>query len=251
MELKQYWTIVRKRLWMIALIVIIFCLSTGIYSYYLVKPQYEATAKLIVNDYKGSSSLLTTMDLGAIDSTVKLIKTYKEIIKTPRIMKQVASDYPQLNESYGDLIGKVNVSSVNETQVMSISVKDESYGHAAQIANAVALVFQKSVPSLMKVDNISVLDQADPSESHGPVAPNPKMNIAVAFMLGLMLGIGIAFLLDYLDDSINTEEDVERILGLPVLTSIPRIREQDLKDASRLMPAKPIAGRENNVSFDV
>jgi capsular polysaccharide biosynthesis protein len=102
----------------------------------------------------------------------------------------------------------------------------------------------------MKVDNVSVLDKADPQEIHGPVAPNPKLNIAVAFMLALMLGVGISFLLDYLDDTIKTEEDIETLLGVPVLTSIPRFKESDAIVRGSKAPLTNKAGRENNVSLD-
>ncbi|WP_373230149.1 YveK family protein [Cohnella sp.] len=250
MELKQYWIIVKRRLLMIALIITVSCLTIGMYSYYFIQPQYEASAKLIVNQYKDSSSLLPSIDVGAINSTIGLIKTYKEVIKTPRMMKLVVKEYPDLHVTYGELIGKVSVSSVNETQVMSISVRDISYEKAANIANAVAVVFQKTVPELMKVDNVSVLDKADPQELHGPVAPNPKLNIAVTFMLALMMGIGISFLLDYLDDTIKTEEDVETLLGVPVLTSIPRFKESDAGKRSSKIPLTKTVGRESNVSLD-
>lgn len=250
MELKQYWLIVKRRLILIALIVAISCLSVGIYSYYFITPQYEASAKLIVNQYKDSSSLIPSIDVGSINSTIGLIKTYKEIIKTPRMMKIVVKEYPELGATYNELIGKVSVSSVNETQVMSITVRDNSYAKAANIANAVAVVFQKTIPDLMKVDNVSVLDKADPKEFHGPIAPNPKLNIAVAFLLSLMLGVGISFLLDYLDDTIKTEEDIELVLGVPVLTSIPRLKEMDLKKQEDTGSFKPTAGRDSHVSFD-
>jgi capsular polysaccharide biosynthesis protein len=234
---------------MIALIITASCLIIGIYSNYFIKPQYEASAKLIVNDHKGSSSLIPSIDVGSINSTIGLIKTYKEILRTPRMMKKVVKQYPDLGVTYGELIGKVSVSSVNETQVMSISVRDDSYAQAAKIANAVAIVFQKSVPELMKVDNVSVLDQADPKENHAQVSPNPNMNIAVTFMLALMLGIGITFLLDYLDDTIKTEEDIEALLEVPVLSSIPKFEERDSLDRINA-PAKTIGGREQNVSLD-
>lgn len=250
MELKQYGTIVKRRLLMIVLIIAISCLSIGIYSYYFIKPQYEASAKLIINQYKESSSLIPSIDVGSINSTIGLIKTYKEILKTPRMMKKVVQEYPDLGVTFGELIGKVSVSSVNETQVMSITVRDDSYEKAANIANAVAIVFQKSVPELMKVDNVSVLDQADPKENHGPVAPNPKMNIAVAFVLALMLGIGISFLLDYLDDTVKTEEDIIGLLQVPVLSSIPKFDENDSIVRNSKEPLTTKVGRESNVSID-
>ncbi|OAB41187.1 YveK family protein [Paenibacillus antarcticus] len=250
MELKQYWLIVKRRILLIALIISVSCQTIGIYSYYLITPQYEASAKLIVNQYKDSSSLLPSIDLGSINSTIGLIKTYKEIIRTPRMMKIVVKEYPNLGITYGELIGKVSVSSVNETQVMSISVRDDSYEQAANIANAVAVVFQKTIPELMKVDNVSVLDKADPKEKRGPIAPNPKMNIAVAFMLALMFGIGLSFLLDYLDDTLKTEEDIDLVLGVPVLTAIPRFKDSDINDRGNKFPLKPTAGGDTNVSLD-
>lgn len=250
MELKQYWIIVKRRLLMIALIITVSCLTIGIYSYYFIKPQYEASAKLIVNQYKDSSFMLPSIDVGSINSTIGLIKTYKAIIKTPRIMKDVVKEYPELNMTYGELIRKVSVSSVDETQVMSVSVRDDSYEKAAKAANAVAVVFQKMVPGLMKVDNVSILDYADPKEFHGPVAPNPKLNIAVAFMLALMMGIGLSFLLDYLDDTIKTEEDIETLLGVPVLTSIPKFKESDATVRGSKVSLTKKAGRGSNVSLD-
>ncbi|MCL6458423.1 MAG: lipopolysaccharide biosynthesis protein [Gorillibacterium sp.] len=250
MELKQYWLIVKRRMVLIALIISVSCLAIGIYSYYFIKPQYQASAKLIVNQYKDSSSMLSSIDLGSINTTIGLIKTYKEIIRTPRIMKIVVKEYPELGTTYGELMSKVSVSSVNDTQVMSISVRDDSYKNAANIVNAVAVVFQKAIPELMKVDNVSVLDKADPQEFHGPVAPNPKMNIVVTFLLSLMFGVGICFLLDYLDDTIKTEEDIENILGVPVLTSIPRFKERDVTEQVNQAPLTPTAGRDNHASFD-
>lgn len=250
MELKHYWSIIKKRLLMIALLISVCCLSIGIYSYSFIEPQYVASAKLIVNDNKDSSTLVPSIDVGSINSTIGLIKTYKEIITTPRMMKKVLKEYPDLAKTYGELLGKVSVSSINETQVMSVTVRDDSYEKAANIANAVAIVFQKSVPELMKVDNVSILDQADPKEMHGPVAPNPNMNIAVAFILALMAGIGLSFLLEHLDDTIKNEEDIETLLGVPVLTSIPRFKESDAVERGSKAPLTPRAGRGSNVKLD-
>jgi capsular polysaccharide biosynthesis protein len=250
LELKQYWTIIKKRLLLITLIITVSCLAIGIYSSYFIKPMYEASAKLIVNEYKDSSSLLPSIDIGSINSNIGIIKTYKEIIRTPRLMKEVVKDYPGLQVTYRELIGKVSVSSVNETQVMSISVRDDTYEKAANIANAVAVVFQKAVPELVKVDNVSVLDKADPHEFFGPVSPNPKLNIIVTFMLALMLGIGISFLLEYLDDTIKTEEDVETLLGVPVLTSIPRFKESDANERGKKVELKSTDRRGKNVRID-
>ncbi|MDQ6421386.1 Wzz/FepE/Etk N-terminal domain-containing protein [Paenibacillus sp. LHD-117] len=250
MELKQYWNIVKRRLLLIALMIIVVCTAVGIYSFLFIKPQFSASSTLIVNDFKDSAELLPSIDAGSIASTIGLIKTYKEIVKSPSMMKKVLGEYPDLANSYRELSGKVTVSSVSETQIMTITAREDSYEKAANTVNAVATVFQKSVPELMKIDNVSVLDQADPSEQRGPVAPNPIMNIAVAFILAAMAGIGLAFLLEHLDDTVKNEEDVEMLLGVPVLTSIPRFKERDADERGNGATMTRGAGRGSNVSLD-
>ncbi|QNK55281.1 YveK family protein [Paenibacillus sp. PAMC21692] len=250
MELKQYGLILKKRLVMILLLVTVSCLGIGLYSGYFLQPQYQASAKLIVNQYKDSGSLLPSIDVGAINSTIGLIKTYKEIIKTPRMMKKVVQQYPELGVTHSELIGRVSVSSVNETQVMSITVKGSSYQEAANMANAIAIVFQQSVPELMKVDNVSILDQANPLENRGAVSPNIKLNVTVAFLLALMLGVGIAFLLEYLDDTVKSEEDIDMLLQVPVLSAIPTFREKDSKERGDKPETALKAGRGNNATLD-
>lgn len=250
MELKYYWNIVKRRLLLIALIIIIACTAVGFYSFLMIKPQFIASSTLIVGDFKDRAELLPNVDPSSITSTIGLIKTYKEIVKTPSMMKKVLEEYPQLASSYRELSGKVTVSSVNETQIMTITAREDSYEKAANMANAVATVFQKSVPDLMKIDNVAVLDQADPSEQRGPAAPNPIMNIAVAFILSAMAGIALAFLLEHLDETVKNEEDVEALLGVPVLTSIPRYKKSDAAETSSGATMNRGAGRGSNVSLD-
>ncbi|TJY42768.1 lipopolysaccharide biosynthesis protein [Cohnella pontilimi] len=228
MELIQYWKIIRKRWWLPALLVFISCLTTGFYTYFAIQPVYEASTKLIVNK-SDSAADLGKIDLGTINSNIQLIKTYKEVIKTPRIMNKVISTYPDLKLTSDDLIQKISVNSVNDTQVMTVVARDESYARAAKITNAVSHVFQKEIPTLMKVDNVSILNEADTKAAPAPVSPNLKLNLAISFVLALMLGMGIIFLLEYLDDTLKTEQEVREFLDLPTLSMIPKMNEQDLK----------------------
>ncbi|RXZ83385.1 lipopolysaccharide biosynthesis protein [Paenibacillaceae bacterium] len=248
MELKQYWNIILKKLWLIAILVVAATVGTGIYSYYFVNPQYEASTKLIVNQTSNPSDILSKIDLSTINSNIQLVKSYKEIIKTNRIMDAVASQYPGLGMSAGELIDKVSVSSVNDTLVMSVTARDPSYKQAAEVVNAVSLVFQQEIPNLMSVDNVSILNEADPTKTPAPVSPNPLMNIAVSFALSLLLGLGLALLLEYLDDTVKTEEDVATLLGIPTLSVIPKIKESDLVVDKR--QAVESVRRESNVTFE-
>ncbi len=225
MELKEYWAIVRKRLWLILLLMVVCAVPTGIYSYTMTDQQYTASSKIIVNQNENQSLSLQNgrLDVAMINSDIQLIKTYKEIIMTPRIMNVVVEQYPQLQLTANELIHKIGVSSVNETQVMSIYAIDSSYSRAANIVNAVSTVFQNEIPKLMKIDNVSILNAADPEANIAPIPTNANMNILISLVLSFMIGLGIAFLLDYLDDAVRTEADIAEIIGFPAMAAIPRV----------------------------
>ncbi|WP_151736557.1 YveK family protein [Paenibacillus tengchongensis] len=230
LDLRDYFQIIRKRLWMIVSIVVVVCLLAGIYSLYIKKPVYEASTKIIVNQTP-TQAVGTQLDLNQINTNIQLINTYKEIIKTPAILDVVAKDYPQFNTTAEELLKTVNVSSVNNTQVMTLVVRDNSYQRAAEIVNAISLVFKQEIPSLFSVENVSILNEAkvNPPVKPGPVEPNVVLNLAIAFILSLMIGLGIAFLLEYMDDTIKTEADIEKYLGLSTIAMITRLGQEEIK----------------------
>jgi len=243
MELKQYWLIVKRRLWLIALLVVIGATATGVGSAYLIDKQYEASSKIIVNQKEGAVGTAALPDVRTIDFNVEIIKTYKEIIRTPRIMNVVIQEYPGLKTSVGELISKVSVSTVNGTQVMSVTAKDSSYSRAAEMANAVSRVFQEEIPKLMKVDNVNILFEADPGANAEPSSPNPLTNALISVVLLLVVGIGLAFLLDYLDDTVKSEEDVREWAGLATIADIPNAtRSRRTKGSKNANLDNPIRG---------
>jgi capsular polysaccharide biosynthesis protein len=227
MEIKQFMGLIRKRFLLIALCVAAAAVATALYSYFLAKPVYEASTKLIVN--KSVDGGLQSLSLESVNVDLHLIDTYKEIIKTPAIMNQVVEKHPDLGVTADDLIRLVKVSSVNNTQVMTVDVRDASPKRAADIANAVSEVFKQQISTIMKVDNVAILNEAKAEEHAVPVAPKPVLNLAISIVVSLLLAVGIAYLLEYMDDTIRTEEDVQRALGLPTVAVIPKIRESQLK----------------------
>jgi capsular polysaccharide biosynthesis protein len=230
LDLKDYIKIIKKRVWMIVSIVMISGLAAGLISYLYIQPVYEASTKLIVNKSNMQAGIgLEQMNLNDINFNIRLIDTYKEIIRTPAIMDKVAIEYEALNLTPEQLIQKVRVNSVNNTQVMTLIVQDTSYERAMNIVNAVSKVFQREIPLIMSVDNVSLLNEAKPMDNPTPVKPNPILNIAISLVLALMAAVGLTFLLVYLDDSIKTEEDIQTYLGLPTLAVIAKFKEEDLE----------------------
>lgn len=240
LELKDLLQIIRKRLWLIIAFVLTCSIVAGVVSVFFLNPVYEASTKLIVNQSNESSGV-NPLDLNTVNLNIRLIDTYKEIIKTPAIMSIVAEEHPEFGLTAKELSEKIEVNSVNNTQVMTLIVKDESYERAANIVNAVSLVFQREIPHIMNVDNVSILNTAPLDVSPSPVSPNVPLNVAITFVVSLMLAMGIVFLMEYLDDTVKTEEDVNQLLELPVLTVVARMTEQDFEAAAAKHSRRKVA----------
>jgi capsular polysaccharide biosynthesis protein len=153
-----------------------------------------------------------------------MINTYSVIIKSPAILEKVIDEL-ELDQSVDQLSQKITINSQENSQVFSLTVQDYNPAKAVEIANTVSSIFQKEIKDIMKVDNVSILAKAEIKENPSPVKPNPLSNIAIAVVVGLMAGIGLAFLLEYLDNTIKDEDDIERLLDLPLLGSIQKISQ--------------------------
>ncbi|MER1984839.1 MAG: Wzz/FepE/Etk N-terminal domain-containing protein [Solibacillus sp.] len=200
----------------------------AIISFFILTPIYQANTQILVSQQSDNQQNLTTNE---IQSNLQLINTYNVIIKSPAILSIVIDDL-DLDTTPGGLTNKITVSNANNSQVVNISVQDEQEYMAVDIANTVAEVFQKEIPKLMNVDNVNVLSAAVYSENPSPVKPNKMLNIAIALIVGLMIGVGIAVLLEFLDVTVKTESEIEELLGLPVLGMISTIKAEDLGEAS-------------------
>ncbi|GAK41121.1 hypothetical protein TCA2_3612 [Paenibacillus sp. TCA20] len=243
MELKEYMNIIRKRVWLIAIIVIVACIGAGVKTY-MTTPQYPAEAKIIVNqtyDRQGTAML----DYTLIQTNVMLINSYTEIIKSSAILDKVLEAYPDLGFTTEELASMITVSAANESQIMNLAVTATSYEKAAKTVNAVARIFEREIPTIMQVDNVTILNQAPLEANVPPVNINLMMSILISFVVGLMLSVGLVFLLEYLDDTFKTEAELERELGLPVVAVIARIKKDDVKSSHHTSISQGQVGEAN------
>lgn len=218
-SLKELFLTLKKRLSLIIIIAAIATATSGIVSYFLLTPVYQTSTQILVNQSKNDQQVYTA---GEVQTNLQLINTYNVIIKSPAILDKVI-EQEELDMSAGALNGLVTVSSEQNSQVVNITVQNEDPQTAANIANAIATTFKAEISTLMNVDNVSILTNAQIGENPSPINPKPILNMAIALVVGLMAGVGLAFLLEYLDNTIKTEQDIENQLGLPVLGAITTI----------------------------
>lgn len=248
-NLKEYYRMIKKRLWIIVLCVVVSTIAAAAYSNYNYTPIYQASTKLIVNtveqDGFGGRGPIDFMAMG--DSS-QLINTYKEIIKTPAIMDKVVQRHPELHLTSDLLINTTNISSVNGTPIMAIMAQSYSHDRAVKIVNYVTEVFQTEIPKIMKIDSITVLNAAKLQDN--PKLVNKKSNqyIVLAFVASLVIAIGIILFLDSLDDTLKTEEDIREVFGATTLAMVPKIKDKELRSLKINTPSEQTLGEAKYAS---
>lgn len=211
-SLQDLFKTLRKRLVLIISAVILAVTLAGVVSYLYLTPIYKASTQILVTQ-KENDQQYNSQD---IQTNLQLINTYKLIIKSPAILSIVAEKL-DINTSPGMLNSQIAVNSEQSSQVVNISVQDVDHRNAVDIANVTAEVFQEEIKTLMNVDNVNILSPAVHAQNPSPIKPDPLLNMAIAAVIGLMLGIGLAFLLEYLDKTVKSEQDIEELLELPIL----------------------------------
>jgi capsular polysaccharide biosynthesis protein len=219
-SIKDIFKTLKKRWKLIMLLTLIAALISGTISYFLLTPVYQSSTQILVNQKQSENQL----DSNQIRSNIDMINTYSVIIKSPAILEKVIDDL-DLDQSVDQLSEKITINSQENSQVFSLAVQDSNPSEAVEIANTVSETFQKEIKAIMNVDNVSVLAKAEIKDEPTPVKPNPVLNIAIAVVVGLMAGIGLAFLLEFMDNTIKDEDDIERLLELPILGSIQKITQ--------------------------
>ncbi|HFI0795467.1 TPA: Wzz/FepE/Etk N-terminal domain-containing protein [Streptococcus suis] len=209
-------TIWRKKF----LIILTSLLGAGlafIYSSFLVTPKYDSTTRIyVVSQNVEAGAGLTTQELQAGSY---LVKDYKEIILSQDVLRQVADEL-SLTES---LASKVSVNVPVDTRIVSISVRDEDPNEAARIANSLRVVAAKKIIDVTKVSDVTTLEEARPAVE--PSTPNTKRNIAIGFLAGGLLITALVLVMEVLDDRIKRPQDIEDVMGLPLLGVVPELKK--------------------------
>ncbi|SEI92709.1 Capsular polysaccharide biosynthesis protein [Bhargavaea ginsengi] len=223
-SLQDLFKTLKKRLALILTCMILALTIAGVVSYLLMTPIYQSSTQILVNQTQQEQEQFTSQE---IQTNLQLINTYNVIIKSPAILEKVIERLT-LDMTPSQLTQKITVNSAENSQVLNVTVQDPEPHRAADIANTTAEVFEEEIPQLMNVDNVNILSPAVVGENPAPVKPDPMLNMAIGAVIGLMIGVGIAFLLEYLDTSIKNERDVEELLDMPILGLISPIPDSDV-----------------------
>lgn len=214
-----------QRLWLIVLSMV---LVTGLAAGFSFSqtPMYQATITVLLEQQRDSSPDSYASDVtNEVGGLQTLATTMTEIIMTQPVAESVAQRLDSPASAAG-VQGGLVAEQLGETPLIEVSYTDTSPKRAQTVANTVGEVlsdeFTELSPTTDQGVGARVLNEAElPS---APVSPNPLRNSLLGMVVGLMLGVGLVFLLDYLDNSWKSRDEVEHAVGVPLLGAIPVFR---------------------------
>lgn len=216
-SIEEIFEALKKRWLLIVSITLIATIASGVLSFFVIEPVYEASTKVFVGKEENNTEGYNSNDIAMYQ---KLLKTYSEAIKTKDLIGNAIKGSKYELEVSSVLSG-VTVVPVSDTQILQIKYQSKEPAEAADTLKRVTEEFIKTSKDLVPNGNIRVIEAVQTPEN--PVSPNKVMNVAIAFMLGLMVSIGLVFLLEYMDNTYKNKEQMEKELGIPVIGLIPDV----------------------------
>ena len=226
-NIKDFLQYLRKYIIIIIFIVVFFIVGITFYDINIKTKLYTTytTIVLVKNESNNSYNLdNSTIDQNDIILNQKLVSTYRQIVKSKLVLQQVIKVL-NLKYSYEELYKMVNVSALENTEILKISVNDTFAEVAALIANTIAIVFEKEITSIYNINNVSIIDKAEiPTEASNIHIVKDIVIVALATSL---LCIGGVFIIFYFDDKLRYSEKIEEEIGMPIIAKVFKDNDED------------------------
>jgi capsular polysaccharide biosynthesis protein len=207
-DLKEIYLILKRRLWVIVLFTMIITILGSFYNKYTITYLYQSSTRLLIK------------------ASPDQMKTLVVMVKDPAIMEKVISEL-ELPRSPEGLASQISVESISDSQVVLITVIDRDATSAAMIANSTAKIFKEEIAEILNFSDLQLLKEAKVNPI--PINENGTKFLFISMIMGIVLGIGYVFFLNSLDDTVKREEDIEEIIGLPIIGNISKITKKSLK----------------------
>ena len=189
----------------ITLVVLIVVLIGAVYSLCFQEPMFESTTNMVLTGTASASGSTTNIEGGEaitqndINLNSKLVATYREIIKSKTVLKDVINTL-DLEYTTKELYRNITVSTVADTEMISITVKSLNAEEAAKVANKLAEIFSENIKEIYNIENISIIDKAEIESV--PTNINVVKQLIIYFLIGFVVACGIVFVLFYFDTTL-------------------------------------------------
>ena len=236
-DVLELFHVLLDKIWVIILAGAVAALAVVAATILFITPQYQSTTKMYVLS-KQDSNTLTSQDM---QTSLSLTKDYAELIKSRTVTEGVITQL-NLDMTHEQLLSKMTVDSATDTRILSISVRDADPYVACEIANAIRDVAANHIKNVMDIDAVNVVETANIPENK--ISPSIKKNGLVGGVAGVAIAIAIILITYLSNDTIKTQEDVERYLGLSTLGTIPMSEaDREIKNKKKHKKQKRSKGR--------
>lgn len=215
-DLLELLMVMKKHLSAILLAGIVGLVIMFAYTSFLVTPLYSASSMMYVmpdNSNSMNSSTLSDMQVGQ-----QLTSDYSSMIKSRSFMEDVIKKL-NLTIDYQQLLEKVEVTNPTSSRILQVTVNDPNPQTAADIANEMASVAESKLKEITGMQAIKIYEEAAVPDR--PSSPSLKKNCALGLLAGIVLAMAVITVLYLMDDTIKTEDDIEKYLGMTTLAVLP------------------------------
>lgn len=217
-SLEDILAILQERWKLILLFSLSFLFISSIVIFFLINPQYETSTKLFIGKEENDSESYNFSD---VEMYQKLLKTYGEVIKTEDLIKEAIKN-KKLNLKPQEVLDNLTVVSLADTQILEIRYRSKSPQESVELMKSLKEEFIKLSVELVPNGNVQTLEE--PRFPMGAVSSNRNMEVLVSIILGLILGVGIVFFIEFIDNTYKNKEALEKAIDIPVLGVIPNLK---------------------------
>ena len=201
----------RRKIWIILGTIILFGSAAGAFSAFVLTPQYKSTAMVYILSKETTLTSLADLQIGS-----QLTKDYSVMITSRPVLEQVIKNQG-LNMTYGQLKARIRISNPADTRILNMTVSDTDPVRAKAIADEVANASSDYIGDIMEMVPPKIIEQGVVPAS--PASPSIKKNAALGGLACVAAACGVITLKVIMNDTIRSEEDVGKYLGMSVLAS--------------------------------
>ena len=211
-----------RRLWLIIAVAVACACAMAGYTRFKVAPTYTSTSTMLILSKETTLTSLADLQLGS-----QLTKDYTVLLTSRSVLEQVIENL-DLNMGYRQLRGMISMENPEDTRILSVSVTTNDAGQAKAIVDELVAVSSVYIGDMMEVTPPKVIEEGE--DTGTKTGPNVKKNTMIGFIAGALIVCVVLVILEILNDTIQTEEDIERYLGIPALAVVPDKTQASTKE---------------------
>lgn len=231
-QLSEIFNIIWNKKYHIIIIVLIFIAIGFLYETQFLKPMYSSSTTLVLVSSQNKEKENKTNTMTATDVTMNsnLVSTYSKLLKSNSVLEKVIDNlYMEINIK--ELQKNIIVSSIKNTELIEVTVKNENPHSAAKIANELTKVFTEQVQELYNINNVQLVSEAQVPSN--PSNMNYIKDMIIFTFIGIIVAIAYVLISNMFDTTIKSADEIEKDFKVPVIASIPMLNNTKLEKGGK------------------